>query len=746
VLVTGPPGVGKSRLLEEAAGRFNELESPGAGSDLVELEHRSGSLQVALLSALGTALARFESTEDLTARWGRVFRGALQRAADATAQDMIRGATTIMNGAVRARLGDPAADALERFEAGLTQALDEQLAHRIRAEADPGATRAFCALAAEVQKLVEGPILLTFDRAERLADPDFRQLLDLLELLPADVHLNIGQTRARPADEDRITRIKAGATNAGGTAVLTVVDLAGLDENTVARWMIDQGLEPGRESDELDEVMRVTSGYPFHVDLALRAVDRGESLDQLTGDDALRLMIQQNYRVLNGDDQRTLMLIAAFTDPPDDQILLEVLGVDSTDWAVLQRRLVDARFLVSTVYGMPWFHELGRRVLWNEVLSDAQRTSAATAAVQTLLGHVASAERVRISYCIDLAKLGRFAPEHLEAHAGARAVLDLDRASLAILGALEELTGAENPAGFIGDVVSHARRRFPAEGDFYDAAEHLDGQNLVVISKNDEDQVLVPFWGSPEARALGLGRIIVEFGRAPVREVAAAVLHSVVIPHCGEFHVASLGSGYATLTTLSREMRERQVHRDGNHVSMHDRPGIIFRAALGSLEFGGAISFNDRVARDEALAAITSEASPSRVFGEPWTPHDVYAWPQPEPLAARRFTAAAELLTGVNFHFGLTAPSIPNLPTVASYLEEMELVVRTWRTLSRLTTHLEAAVLDLTRPRGIAFADVEGGVCRDPRARRGGRGRCSRWTVVWSGGAQGTRPRRRARC
>lgn len=707
VLVVGPPGVGKTRLLEVSAARSHPDTRTVARSEVVGLEHRSGALQTSLLRALGTALATYESTEDLGQRWGRVFKDALERAADATAKDLIRGAAAVMTGAVRERLGDAAADAIERVEAGLTEAMDEQLARRIEAEADPGAMRAFCGMAEQVQALVDGPVVLSLDRAERLADSDFRQLLDLLEILPAHVHVHVGHTRARPSDEARMTDLKIAGSGTSGA--LDVLELDGLDRDTIAEWMNDTGLEPDREVDGLAEVMRVTAGYPLHVDLAVRAIERGESLDQLIGDDALRLMIEQNYRALDGDDQRTLMLAAAFTDPPDEAIILGVLGVDAAEWAVRKRRLVDARFLVSTVYGTPWFHELGRRLLWDGVLSEDQRTTSAMSAVRTLLDHVGSAERIRLSYCIDLARLIPLSTESLDAHVGARNVLDLEPDHLAILAALEELTGTDNPSGLIGDVVSHARRRFPTQGDLYNAAEDLGERNLVVMAQNENEQALVPSWGSAEARALGLGRIVNVFGRAPIHEIASAVLQGVVLPHCGPFHVASLGSGYPTLSELSRQMRDRQYDREGNHVSVHDRPGIILRASLGSLEFGGAITFNDRPNRDEALVALTGEQAPGRVFGERWV-QEVYSWPQPEPLAARRFIDAATLVTGIDFHAGSAVPNIPRLPTLDSHREEMDLRVRTWRTVAELSSDLEAAVLDLKKPRGIAFAVAKRGV------------------------------------
>lgn len=128
--------------------------------------------------------------------------------------------------------------------------------------------------------------------------------------------------------------------------------------------MIDLNLEPDQEVAGVDEVVRVTAGYPLHVDLALRAIQRGGSLDQLSGDEALSSMIKENHRILSAEDQRVLMLLAAFSDPPGTDVLLGVLGIDEQLWTVRQQRLVDARFLVSQVAGKPWFHELGRRLLW----------------------------------------------------------------------------------------------------------------------------------------------------------------------------------------------------------------------------------------------------------------------------------------------------------------------------------------------------------------------------------------------
>jgi len=711
-LIVGHPGVGKSLLLEVAASRGETAEKRFAASEPVPLEFRSGTLQTGLLHALGVVLATSASAEVLTARWTRVFKSAVGLAADATAKDLIRGATQFMNGVVRAHLGDDAASGLETFETSFMTAVDAELAQRIDAEADSGAVHAFCMLAAQVREVVGVPVVLSLDRAERLPESDFRLLLDLLDMLPDGVHLRVGHTRAQPEDEGRIARVRAAAAPATtpGTA-LNVIELDGLDEIFVAGWMADRGLEPDRASGGVEEVMRVSAGYPLHVDLALGAIARGERLDQLTGDEALGPMIEQNYRALDSEDQKALMLLAAFVDPPDAELILELLEVDELDWAVRQQRLVDARFLVSLVGETPWFHELGRRLLWERVLTPAQRSVSADAALVVLLAYSGSSDQVRISSCVDLARLAPISPTALEDDEHAAAVLGLSPEHLSLLGALIEVTDTDNPTAFIGNVVDHARRRFPApDGDLYDAAEQLRDLDLVVISENQHNQVLVPVWGSRRARALAVGRIVLEFGRVPIAAIAGAVLNGVLLPQCHPFHLGSLGAGQGGLTELSRELKDSQHDRERNLVSFHKRPGIVVRPRLGDLEFVGAISFDDVDARDRALAALAGPDAPPRVFGETWNIDELYPWPQPVPLPARRFAAAAELLTSQQFDRGFRAPSVPGIAAVTTLQEEMDLMVRTWEALRDMASPLERAVLNLTRSRGVGFYKAGSGV------------------------------------
>lgn len=416
-LVSGPPGVGKSALLVACVTQLRTNENRSAVANPVGLEHRSGALQAALLESLGVALAGFESTQTVAERWGQVFNNALERTADAKAQDLIRGATAFMNGVVRARLGDPAADALESFEVNVMSSIDEQLARRIEADADPGAIAAFRALAEEVAVLVGEPVVLTIDRGERLSEDDFRMLLDLVERMPNGVHVNVGHTNRHASDEDRIRRIlEAGGAFAGPSQRLHHFKLEGLPEAAVAEWMAARGLNPEHGDDaNLFEVMRVTAGYPLHVDLAIKAIVAGKRLGELTGDDALLSMMASNYRQgLTADDQRAVMLLAAFSDRPDDGLILELLDADAQGWSVLQRRLTDARFLVAyTTDGRPWFHELARRLLWDNVLSPDQREQASRAAIVPLLDSITAAGSARISHCVDVARLAALVPDEV---------------------------------------------------------------------------------------------------------------------------------------------------------------------------------------------------------------------------------------------------------------------------------------------------------------------------------------------
>lgn len=460
----GDPGVGKSRLLFEAAGQLRRADGV-LTSGPVPLEYQPGSLQVALLEALGLAVAEYAISESSVERVGRIFARATESMSEERLRDMIAGAKGLILGVVRAKYGDEAANALESAGRHLGAAREAVLASRIRAASDPGALGAFCALTAELANLTGLRLVVPIDGAERLSDGDFRLLLDLVNRLPDQVFVVLTHSVRGLLDLQRARQLAVVGTPAGGARAVTAgFEVRPLSVSEVQTWVKTRGLPQGVRglSADPEELHRVTGGLPVYVELALGRLERGQSLAGLEPDGAFGVLVADNYAALTEDEQRSVTLLAAFSDPPITEDVQDLLGVDDVGWAVLERRLVEARILVTPVRGRPWMHELGRRALWERVFSQPQRQVSAERAVATIAASIEREGRGSYGHCIDLANLAVEVPAVAQAHALLAEVLKATPDELAVLGALLEL--AEEPNHGAVELLKVAALRGSASG------------------------------------------------------------------------------------------------------------------------------------------------------------------------------------------------------------------------------------------------------------------------------------------
>ncbi len=89
--------------------------------------------------------------------------------------------------------------------------------------------------------------------------------------------------------------------------------------------------------------MRVTGGYPFHVQDAVAALKSGRSLADLQPGDMTGVGTRRAWRKLDPEVQRAAIMLAAFTDPPPRERIPGFLSLDTAGWAVVEQRLWDAR-------------------------------------------------------------------------------------------------------------------------------------------------------------------------------------------------------------------------------------------------------------------------------------------------------------------------------------------------------------------------------------------------------------------
>ena len=344
LLITGDSGVGKSALLAEI---LDEGRARGRAATLAtRLQFRPGALQQALLEQLAGVTASLVSEISMVQRVGQVIVAAAKQVARDRGHELAVAIGKEMLSIVRARLGEDVGNALGDFIKALAAQEEQSLLARLRAAADPDALSALVSFAAEVAALADGAeVMLGIDDADRLSDPDLRQLADLVNLLPEHVRVWVGHLSATAAQQERI-QLLCGA----GARELPVT---GLDERAVEAWLAAKQLDTRIAA----RVQRLTGGYPLFIDDALAVLAGGGTLGDVTPSGMFASNTQDALRKLDLGTARAARMLAAYADPPPQDRLLAVVGVDEFGWAEMSERLVRCRLFATTVGGRPWFHE-----------------------------------------------------------------------------------------------------------------------------------------------------------------------------------------------------------------------------------------------------------------------------------------------------------------------------------------------------------------------------------------------------
>jgi hypothetical protein len=309
LLITGDSGVGKSALLAEI---LEEGRARGQVTTLAAtLEFRPGALQQALLEQLAGVTASLVAETSMIQRAGQLIVGAAKQVARDRGHDLAVAIGKEMLSIVKARLGEQVGEALGDFIKALTTQQEQSLLARLRVAADPDALLTLASFAAEAATLADGAVVvLGIDDADRLSDPDFRQLADLVELLPTHVRVHAGHLTATVAQRDRIRLLRqAGARE---------LPVTGLDEPAVESWMAANQLDTRMAA----RVQHMTSGYPIFIDAALAVLAGGGTLRDVTASEMFNSNTQDALHDLDLETARTARLLAAYADPPPPDRLL----------------------------------------------------------------------------------------------------------------------------------------------------------------------------------------------------------------------------------------------------------------------------------------------------------------------------------------------------------------------------------------------------------------------------------------
>jgi hypothetical protein len=471
----------------------------------------------------------------------------------------------------------------------------------------------------------------------------------------------------------------------------------------------------------LGETMRVTGGYPLHVQDAIAAMKAGRSLADLEPGQMIGVGTSKAFRKLDPGVQRAAIMLAAFTDPPPRERIPGFLKLDTAGWAVVEQRLWDARIFAVGQDQHRWFHELRRRCLWREIMTEPQRRDAAEAAASELLTLMRDSGAVNPALLVEFAGLLPLASSLLAAEPGTRSMVDGEVAEIAVTAAIMELSEPGNSSPVDAEaVLLHAREAFGARGDLAAALRCLFDRGLIEMQPGPNGAALMPAWIGEHAGLVIASRAARELGRVPVPRIATAVFQTYLRPGLGNFTHVRYGVGRPRMADLSKFAFDLHRHRQGGVVMLGRRaPSLLLRADYQGVPVYTAAAYPDAASRDQAMAEIgrlTAEAP-----GQPVTANLVRAFPA-RRVPCRRFLRAYERLTGTAIGSPLSMlASTPRTDSPIPTCAWAQTQAAVFAFARQAASPEERLAFDLDEPVGVIYATQAGcliaQVCNDNGAR-----------------------------
>jgi hypothetical protein len=583
--------------------------------------------------ALGDAVAAYVTAQGRA----REIVGYIVEIADRLALEGARELSRVIGrellAVVRGRVGDDVGKAFAEYLEELRSPVDESLLACLTAVADPGVAGLVLDFADEVCGHLGGQqIVLALDDGDRLNDDDGRLLVDVAERLPDCLRLHMAFSTRTDAYRQRVERLLTASASIDEQQVL------GLDTESVATWLQDEGLDPGVAA----EVARITGGYALHVGDLLEHLKRGGSVEDAPRNELFARHSNEAWQSLSLDVARHARALCVFGDPLPRDRALAFLGLDATAWGEVQDRLWRGRIFSVEVNGQRWFHEQRRQYLVDEVLGADERAEVSAQAVRVL--HNLVKDDGMVERLGELATLAAAATPLLQADNHLAGALALEFDELALAASLLELIEPTDPA-VRGDIlVDYARSVFGAQGDLVQALRRFGQRDLVVVAQNGSGATAVaPSWGSELAAAAVAGRAVRELGRLPVTRAASAVFDLEVLSRLGPFTGANYGLGRPSMGKLSEMATGLRRPSPGYIGSFDLGSNLLIRGDYAGRDLYAAIAFASPIERDAARQRL--DGLNGEVFGQRYEINDLLSHPVGH-VPSRRFLEAAGRLSG----------------------------------------------------------------------------------------------------
>jgi hypothetical protein len=690
-LLTGDSGIGKTRVLEAAAG-----PRPGwINSKPRWFAASSGAVQQGVLSALGDVVATVATERGSVAELGDRLADAAERMLMENVRELglVIGAELLE--IVRSRLGPQFGKALSRYVSKLSEQVDESLAVRLAAAADESTATVLAMFAAEVVAVAEDRrIALYFDVGERLNDEEIRILADLAERIPHGCHVRVAFATFGGDSVARVAELRLLA------PAIHEIEVLPLDESDVEAWLTDTGTDV-----PVGRVMKATGGYPLHIGDLIQDVEKGATVNDLPLNEQVARRVEAAWQELPVEAAGVARSLSVLEEPLPEAKLRELVALEAGPFAQAIDILVRARIFPTRVNGQPWFHEQRRSYVRRKLTLD-ELDEASTRAAEAVWDQLR--ETLDPRYATQFADLAANASTLRSSDEKLDAVLGLDVAEHAAMAALIELMTPGNRGAAEADQLFRNARRFTDIAlDPLAVLAKLEEVGLVVTASNDYSTAVVPILTARAIAAIE-GRAYRNLNRSPVPELASLVLQIGVRPHLGEFTQARFGIGRPSIGGLARTAGGGDPEPGFGALSPDRRnPGthLLCRGSYADRPLWLVASYDSLEAREEARQEL--EAVDTEIFGGRLRVGEVFDHPS-RVVPEQRFANAAARAAGLG-PSGVPPTGDIKVPLVEDLdrLRHHELRVETAMALRALAGDIERAAMDLDEPFALYWDEGE---------------------------------------
>lgn len=590
VVISGDSGIGKSELL---AG----LESGWQKNDLVAgasvLGATQGSLQTAFVDAVGDCLRQYvgEHPESARTLWVGL-GGLLDRAASATAREvggiLIARIFTSIEHKLGKELALVAREALSESLRPESDGLDDRLQRLML----PDLATDLISVASDASTLTGHRLVLRFDRGELLNSADLALLGEVADRSIESLLILTTFSTSQPHSSAALAILE--------TRGAKPHNLSPLKSPAIREWLAAENVAP----ETWGQLSRLSSGYPFFLQDAIRLSKDGRQLDQLSAPNGFDALLRLAWKSLDPAMQLLAMKVAGFADPPTDVFLAEYLRIDALAWSTTRNQLVSAGVFISRPDGSTWFHDRRRNYIWLEIMTCGDRAITSDASIEALRVWHNEHPDIGEWSTSALPSLLRAAAKEIEDESYLGKLIHLTVDELCILFALIELV---EPAGSLGPfadtslVGGYASTRFGRPVDPIASLERLARLGLISSSANEDRSISAVIIPDALTYAALLAELEQRLHQRPVPRFASTIFLRVLRPILGAFQAASMSVGDGSLRS----------HRDAHQTlsqsgprAMCDVPALGIVVRIDGQSVAATVTFQKIEERDSACARL----------------------------------------------------------------------------------------------------------------------------------------------